>query len=187
MKMTQTHTFPAQKAHQLDHKLRRWLQNPIKILSPFVNEGMTVIDYGCGNGFFSIPLSILTGESGRVFSIDIQQEMLNKLSIKLSKYGISNVTSVLKENGPLKLPILFDFAIAIYVVHEIDDQDAFFKEMNKLLKPSAKLLIMEPDFIVSRKNFRKTLARAKNAGFEPFKSLNLLFSKTIVLSKGKYP
>jgi ubiquinone/menaquinone biosynthesis C-methylase UbiE len=187
VKTTQTHTFPAHKAHQLDHKFRRWLQNPFKILAPFVHEGMTVIDYGCGNGFFSMPLSSLTGGSGQVFAIDIQRDMLDKLSLKLSDSGISNVTPVLKVKVALELPVLCDFAIAIYVVHEIDDQNTFFKEMHKHLRPGAKFLIMEPDFIVSKKDFIKTLERAQKAGFKQVEPLNLLFSKAAVLTTGKYP
>ncbi len=49
MKPTETHIFSAQKAHTLDNKIIKILQNPYKIISPFVNKGMTVVDYGCGN------------------------------------------------------------------------------------------------------------------------------------------
>jgi hypothetical protein len=39
---------PVELASSLDSKIRRWLQNPYKIVSPFVKEGMTVLDLGCG-------------------------------------------------------------------------------------------------------------------------------------------
>ncbi len=94
MKVEQTHVFSAQKADILDGKIRRLLQNPYKILTPFVTNGMTVLDYGCGNGFFSIPLSKMVGNKGKVYSVDIQKEMLDKLEIKIASLSISNITPV---------------------------------------------------------------------------------------------
>jgi len=185
MKLEQTHIFSAQKADTLDSKIRRLLQNPIIVLTPFVTKGMTVLDYGCGNGFFSIPLSKMVGNKGKVYSVDIQKEMLDKLEIKIASLSISNITKIHVGNEKLNFPTLLDFAIAVYVVHEIPDKESFFKEMFELLNPNGKLLIMEPDFIVSRRNFNKTLEIAKQVGFIEKEELNLLFSKTRILMKGK--
>lgn len=183
MKEGQTHIFSAQKADALDSKIRRLLQNPFKILTPYVSVGMTVLDYGCGNGYFSIPLSKMVGNSGKVYSVDIQKEMLDKLEIKLTSLSISNITTVNIGNEKLNLPVLLDFALAVYVVHEIPDKISFFKELFDLLKPKGKLLIIEPDFIVSRRNFNNTLEILKQVGFIEYKNLNLLFSKTRILMK----
>jgi len=183
MKEGQTHIFSAQKADTLDTKIRRLLQNPFKILTPYVSDGMIVLDYGCGNGYFSIPLSKMAGNSGKVYSVDIQKEMLDKLEIKLTSLSISNIITVNIGNEKLNLPVLLDFALAVYVVHEIPDKFSFFKELFDLLKPKGKLLIIEPDFIVSRRNFNNTLEIAKQVGFIEYKNLNLLFSKTRILMK----
>lgn len=43
---------PVERAGILDHRIRRWLQDPQKILRPYIEEGMTVLDIGCGPGFF---------------------------------------------------------------------------------------------------------------------------------------
>ena len=45
---------PVELANSFDSKIRKWLQNPRKILSPYIKEGMTVLDIGCGPGFFSM-------------------------------------------------------------------------------------------------------------------------------------
>lgn len=52
---------PVEHAGSLDNKIRKWLQNPRKILQPFVSEGMTVLDLGCGPGFFSIDMAHMVG------------------------------------------------------------------------------------------------------------------------------
>ena len=183
MKVKNTHIFSAQKADTLDGRIRRVLQNPFKILTPYISDGMTVLDYGCGNGYFSIPLSKMVGNSGKVYSVDIQKEMLDKLAIKFTSLSISNITMVNIGNEKLNLPVLLDFVIAVYVVHEIPDKNSFFKEIFDLLKPKGKLLIVEPDFIVSRRNFNRTLEIAKQTGFIEYEKLNLLFSKTRILMK----
>ncbi len=48
---------PVALSGSLDNSIRRWLQNPKKILSPYIKEGMTVLDVGCGPGFFSIEMA----------------------------------------------------------------------------------------------------------------------------------
>ena len=59
--------------------LRRLLQDPEEIVSPHVREGMTVLDIGCGMGFFSLPLAELVGETGKVVCIDLQGKMIEGL------------------------------------------------------------------------------------------------------------
>ena len=44
---------PVERAGSLDNHIRRWLQNPAKILGPYIKERMKVLDLGCGPGFFS--------------------------------------------------------------------------------------------------------------------------------------
>jgi len=183
MKEEQTHIFPSRKAEQLDNKIRRLLQNPYKILAPFVSKGMTVLDYGCGNGYFSIPLSKMVDYSGKVFAVDIQKEMLDKLTVRLQALNISNITAIQRGSEKLNLPELVDFAIAVYVVHEIPDQTGFFREIFELLNPDGKLLIMEPDFIVSKRKFNKTIEVAKQVGFVDSERLNLFLSKSGILLK----
>ncbi|MCP4372916.1 MAG: SAM-dependent methyltransferase, partial [Deltaproteobacteria bacterium] len=52
---------PVERAGSLDSRIRRWLQNPQKILKPYIKEGMTVLDVGCGPGFFSIDMAQMVG------------------------------------------------------------------------------------------------------------------------------
>jgi 2-polyprenyl-3-methyl-5-hydroxy-6-metoxy-1,4-benzoquinol methylase len=52
MESERNRVCPVELAHSLDNTLRRWLQNPQRILAPYIQEGMTVLDVGCGPGFF---------------------------------------------------------------------------------------------------------------------------------------
>jgi 2-polyprenyl-3-methyl-5-hydroxy-6-metoxy-1,4-benzoquinol methylase len=48
---------PVEKAKHLDSFFRKILQNPQKILRKYINKGMTVLDFGCGPGFFTIEIA----------------------------------------------------------------------------------------------------------------------------------
>src|SRR4030042_5592495 len=74
---------PVALAGSLDNKLRRWVQNPRRILGPYIKEGMTVLDLGCGPGFFTIDIAQMVGKSGRVIGSDSQEGMLQKLRDKI--------------------------------------------------------------------------------------------------------
>ena len=79
-----TRVCPVERAGSLDTKIRRIFQNPRRILSPFVSEGMTAVDLGCGPGFFTIDMALLAGRSGRVIAVDLQEGMLEKLREKIA-------------------------------------------------------------------------------------------------------
>lgn len=67
---------PVERAGSLDNIFRRWLQNPWKILRPYIKEGMTVLDFGCGPGYFTIAMAQMVGTSGWVIAVDLQEGML---------------------------------------------------------------------------------------------------------------
>lgn len=69
---------PPAVAGIFNNRIRRWLQNPKKILNPYVKPGMKVLDLGCGPGFFTIAISQLLKGNGKVIGVDIQREMLIK-------------------------------------------------------------------------------------------------------------
>ena len=66
-----------ESAGALDIQLRKLIQNPGKILKPFIKEGMTVMDLGCGPGFFTIEMARMVGKNGNVTAVDLQEGMLN--------------------------------------------------------------------------------------------------------------
>ena len=70
-------------AWTIDNRVRKWFQDPRVILSPYIKEGLTVLDFGCGSGYFSIEMARLVGDSGLVIAADIQDEMLHKLGSKI--------------------------------------------------------------------------------------------------------
>jgi ubiquinone/menaquinone biosynthesis C-methylase UbiE len=178
------HVFKASKAGHLDNWFRCIVQNPDKIIGAYVKYGMTVIDLGCGTGFFSIPTAKAVGEYGKVIAVDIQVEMLEILKSRIKDtllesrfYFQNDLASIV--NGS----IMADFVLAAYVFHELPDQANALYSIRKLLGSGGLLLIIEPDFIVSKKAFQQTIDKACQAGFEIVKSPDIFLSKSIVLKK----
>ncbi len=176
---------PVELAGSLDNRLRRWLQDPQKILKPYIKEGMTVLDLGCGPGFFSIDLARLVGKSGRVIASDLQEGMLQKLRDKIQGTELEERIT-LHRCAVNKIGVLedVDFVLAFYMVHEIPNQEGFLNEIKSILKSDGQLFIVEPPFHVSKTTFEEMVKKAKDAGFTPVERPRVLFSKTVILKKG---
>ena len=162
--------FSASKAGHLDSRLRRFLYRPDRLAERYVKPGNRVLDFGCGPGFFTREFAKRVGESGLVFSVDLQEEMLRILRRKLEPEGLlQRIRTHRCEPDSINLPIdlneTFDAAFAIFVVHEVPDPAKLFREIAALLRPGGTLFYTEPPFIVSGKEFRDNLAMAEDAGF----------------------
>jgi ubiquinone/menaquinone biosynthesis C-methylase UbiE len=182
--MVKNRVCPVERAGVLDNRFRRWLQDPWKILSPYINEGMTVLDFGCGPGYFTIDIAQMVGESGRVIAADLQEGMLQKLKRKIHETELEErITLHRCEKNKIGLTEKVDFALAFYVVHELPDQQEFFKELESVLQPSGQALVVEPPFHVSKAAFLETIGTARKAGLKPVEWPKMLFSKTVILQK----
>ena len=168
--VSQNHVCNHQHSFALDNFFRRLIQSPHRILSPYLSNGDTAMDLGCGPGFFTLPMAELVGPSGTVIGVDLQQEMLARVKAKLAKARerTSMAEVVLHQCSEVDLglddSIRADFVLAYYMVHETPDQNSFFQQVRKVVKPTGRILIVEPPFHVSRKQFSQTLGYAEQAG-----------------------
>ena len=171
----------------LDNVFRRFFQDPAKILDDYIRPGMTVVDIGCGSGMFTRVMADMAGEKGRVIAVDVQGEMLRYAKIKSDRSGLgSRITW--HQSTPDMLGIPEDhaeFILSFYMVHEVPDQDRFFREVFAILKPGGKYLVAAPVFHVSDQAFSKTLESAVNAGFRVEKRPEISMSRTVLLSKSR--
>jgi len=177
------HVCPVGIAGSLDNRIRRWLQDPRKILAPYIEEGMTVLDLGCGPGFFSVDMAGMVGKSGRVIAVDLQDGMLHKLRDKIRGTEFEERIILHKcEKDRIGVSLKVDFSLAFYTVHEVPDKQLLFDEMTSIIKPDGKVLIVEPVFHVSKKSFEETVRKAQTAGFVPGEKPKLFFSQSVIMS-----
>ena len=171
------HVCPWWLAYTFDNPLRRIFHKPEEIFFPYLREGMTAIDLGCGMGYFSIGMAKLVGESGKIISIDLHEKMLETLMQRARKAGVAHrITTLLCEDDNIGIHEAVDFALAFWMTHETQDELSFLQQVHAILKKSGKFLLAEPKGHVTAAEFKKTLSFAQKSGF------NLIDSPIISLS-----
>jgi ubiquinone/menaquinone biosynthesis C-methylase UbiE len=181
--MANTDVCSHKRAGLFDSKIRRLFQNPEKILSPYVTEGMSVLDLGCGPGFFTIELGKLVGKNGKVTGADLQEEMLFKLKRKIEGTDLENIIELHNtQKYSIGLSKRFDFILVFYMLHEVPDQNKTLNELNELLNDQGKILIVEPKGHVSKKEFEKSIELMKQ-NFRISKGPKVFYSYSIILEK----
>ncbi len=162
---------PPWGGYLLLNPLRRLFENPEKIFEPLVHKGMTVLEPGCGMGYFTLPLARMVGPEGRVVAAEIQEKMLSVLARRAQRAGLMERIDIRhigkQEFGLQDLSNQVDLAAAIHMVHEVSNQGAFFSWIWKALKPGGKMFVVEPKGHISREEFEKSMAIAEEAGFKP--------------------
>ncbi len=162
-----SHVCPHKFAFMLDNWVRKLFQNPAKILKDYISPGATVVDIGCGPGFFTIEMAKMVGENGRVIAVDLQKAMLARVSKKAARQGVAGRVAYHRcESDQIGLDQKADFILAYYMVHETPDPGGFFKEAKSMLNEGGRLLVVEPKMHVSQAAFDRLLADGQNAGLK---------------------
>lgn len=154
-------------AYFFDNPLRRLMHPPARILGPYVKEGMTALDLGCGFGHYSLGMARMTGKTGKVVAADVQQKMLDKTMSRARGAGLADIIQpVLCDGRGIGLPLTLDFALASNSLHEAPDPAGMLRELFTMLSPGALFLLMEPGVHLKQEEFEAEVAMARTAGFE---------------------
>ena len=171
-------------AWTFDNPLRPWLHDPQQIIGPFVGEGMTVADIGCGMGYFSVAMAKMVGPKGKVLAIDLQQMMLDLLRKRVYRAGVGDrISTVLAAADDIRITEPVDFVLAFWMVHEVKDIPRFFGQVAAALRPGGKMLSAEPRMHVSRKRFEEILGLARAQGFSVQEGPRIGMSRSAVLAR----
>lgn len=109
-----------------------------------LKEGQTVCDFGCGNGYYSLPMAERVGPEGRVLAVDLQPEMLKLLGVRLNAAGHENVELVQATlTKPGLAPGTCDAIVLIDVYHEISHPVTVLAALRLALKPKGRLYLLE--------------------------------------------
>ena len=177
---------PAELSGSLDNSFRRFFQNPTKILCPYIQKGMTVLDLGCGPGFFTIEIAKMVGSEGKVIAADLQEGMLNKVKNKIIGTGLENRIELHKcEETKIAVSQKVDFVLCFWMVHEVPDQNSLFSELKSILKPEVKIYIIEPKFHVTKKSFYEMINLIRKTGLDIIECPKVFYSRTVILKNNR--
>ena len=150
-----------------------------RLLQP--RSGERILEIGPGVGMHAIPIATALQPDGVLDVLDVQQEMLDDLMRRATRCDLSNI--VPRQGDAQRLPYPdanFDAAYLVSVLGEIPDAAAALRELRRVLKPGARLLICEvfldPDFI----SLPALHALARDAGFTFERQSGLRFAYTVL-------
>jgi len=109
-----------------------------------IKTGQAVCDMGSGNGFYTIPIARLVGETGRVLAVEIQPEMLELLAKRAASVNIKNIEPIVGTLTDPKLPEgKLDMVLLVDVYHEFSHPVHMLAAIRKSLKPDGRMVLVE--------------------------------------------
>jgi ubiquinone/menaquinone biosynthesis C-methylase UbiE len=173
-----------EKAYLLDSSLRRLTQKPHNIISKYISPGMTILDLGCGTGYFTVEMVRCLNNSGKVVAVDVQQGMLDILDQKIKNLGYGQLVEIHCVDAKyLGLEENFDFVLAFYSFHEMQYLDNIIEEISQICKPKAKILMAEQRFHVSKADFCAFVEKMISKGFKVIEKPRIFLSRAVVMEK----
>jgi ubiquinone/menaquinone biosynthesis C-methylase UbiE len=177
--------MPQFMANLIDNPFRRRIQPPKETpIRHGIQPGMSVLEVGPGNGTYTIATARRVGKAGKVFTIDIEPRMIQRVTQRARAEGISNIEARLA--NVYELPFddeTFDLVYMIAVINEIPHSEKALREFRRVLKSNGKLvfseLFMDPDYRLASTLIR----RVNSAGFQLIEKIGNFFYYTLIFEK----
>ncbi|UCH50956.1 MAG: class I SAM-dependent methyltransferase [Chloroflexota bacterium] len=107
-----------------------------------IKEGMTVVDYGCGPGRYTVKFAEMVGENGRVYAVDIHELAIEAVNKRIRKDNLKNIEPVLIQGYDSTLPDnVADVVCAIDMFFIIKKPTEFLAELKRITKSDGTLVI----------------------------------------------
>jgi len=165
--------------------------NPEAVVSKLELElGIVVADFGCGSGYFSLPIARKIGEEGVVYSLDILPQCLESVASQAKTMGLTNIIAKranLEKEGGSKLPdSSCDWVIMKDMLFQNKNKSVILAEARRVLKEKGKVLVIEWDVNDSSIGPDKSLRISKEALVDIIQKVGLGVLSEIPVSNFNY-
>jgi len=107
----------------------------------------TVVDFGCGAGYFSIEFAKAMGDEGEVIAIDVLPSALEAMQSRIKSEGLRNIVTkranLEKPGGSGLAPASVDWVIAKDVLFQNKHRGIMISEIARIIRPGGHAIIME--------------------------------------------
>ncbi len=134
-----------------------------------IEKGDTVADVGAGTGLFTRMFSVVVGDEGWVYSVDIAPRFIEHINGEAAKHKLNNITGVLCAENSINLPP--NSADVIFVCdtyHHFEYPESTLASIKRALKPDGHLILIDFERIEGKT--RKFLMGHVRAGKEVFRA-----------------
>jgi len=122
--------------------------DPMMVINQLgMSAGVKAADFGCGSGYFSIPLAQIIGNEGILYSLDVLPQSLESVESRAKILGLTNIitkrVNLEKENGSKLESNSLDWVILKDMLFQNGGKNVIIKEAYRVLKPGGRMLVVE--------------------------------------------
>lgn len=111
-----------------------------------IQAGMSVLDFGCGPGRYTLPAADLVGTAGAVYAVDVHPLAMKIVEREANRANLTNVQVIRTDcatglpSGSVDVVLLYD------ALHDVEDKFAVVKELRRVLKQDGRLQYKDHSF-----------------------------------------